>query len=709
MTSYTIGENLPLWGGDDTQTITFIVTSDCNLRCKYCYVVAKENNKRMHFSTAKKFIDYLMSDKLNRSKKVVLDFIGGEPLLEIELIDKICDYFKIKAFELSDEWYWQYRINICSNGLLYEDEKVQNFIKKNIHKISFGISIDGNKQKHDLNRVKVDGSGSYDDIMRILPLWKQQFVPSTKVTFSSPDLIYLKDSILALWDLGIYDVAANVVYEDVWNTGDDKILEQELMSLADHIIDKELYDKGYKCTFFMDFLGGFNTQGDLNSIFCGAGKMLAIDCSGNIYPCIRFSPNSLSNKKAKVIGNIEKGLDKEKLRTYACIDASMISSQECIECPVAKGCPYCQGFNYDESKNDTIFNRTVYHCLMQKARVRTNDYFFAKLYNQKGITRENYSSNHQYLYFILSDDYVSFCQFENKCNSHKTMNQDLIQEGLNFCRENFYKPVFIHSNELYNFESKDFYDSFIIEHIIPIQNYEHSKTLKNVTYVIEPDTLGKLRNRISRCIFNINQDQIDSLYKFITEVFKFTDRVNLNVIGLNENFQEDLYQEQLMQISDYLVQCFKITGEVKEINVLNDVMYEDTHENCKAGDRLFAFAPNGRFYICPSFYSNNKNDVGCLENGINFDNKLFNAKSHFLCKNCKANQCLNCVYLNKESTDEFNVSPSYQCRKSNIELNVAYELQKRIPEAFINSVKLEKVKNLDPIISAKPIMPHFDY
>ena len=83
MTSDTIGENLPLWGGDDTQTITFIVTSDCNLRCKYCYVVAKENNKRMHFSTAKKFIDYLMSDKLNRSKKVVLDFIGGEPLLEI--------------------------------------------------------------------------------------------------------------------------------------------------------------------------------------------------------------------------------------------------------------------------------------------------------------------------------------------------------------------------------------------------------------------------------------------------------------------------------------------------------------------------------------------------------------------------------------------------------------------------------------------------
>ena len=70
---------------------------------------------------------------------------------------------------------------------------------------------------------------------------------------------------------------------------------------------------------------------------------------------------------------------------------------------------------------------------------------------------------------------------------------------------------------------------------------------------------------------------------------------------------------------------------------------------------------------------------------------------------------MNCVYLNKESTDEFNVSPSYQCWKSNIELNVAYELQKRIPEAFINSVKLEKVKNLDPIISAKPIMPHFDY
>ena len=58
---------------------------------------------------------------------MILDFIGGEPFLEIDLIDQICDYFKIKAFELNDEWYWNYRINVCTNGVNYNAEKIQNF------------------------------------------------------------------------------------------------------------------------------------------------------------------------------------------------------------------------------------------------------------------------------------------------------------------------------------------------------------------------------------------------------------------------------------------------------------------------------------------------------------------------------------------------------------------------------------------------------
>ena len=174
----------------------------------------------------------LFKIKRNEQHAVILDFIGGEPFLEIDLIDQICDYFKIKAFELNDEWYWNYRINVCTNGVNYNAEKIQNFIKKNHMKLSVTISIDGIKEKHDMQRVFPDGRGSYDAVMKNVPLWLNEFVGSTKVTFSSDDLKYLKDSIIHLWNIGINEVAANVVFEDVWKENDDIIFEQQLKQLS---------------------------------------------------------------------------------------------------------------------------------------------------------------------------------------------------------------------------------------------------------------------------------------------------------------------------------------------------------------------------------------------------------------------------------------------------------------------------------------------
>lgn len=98
---YTVGSQLESWNGSTAQSLTFIVTEDCNLRCKYCYITHKASNKKMNFSVAKKFIDYVLNSEMIKQHAVTLDFIGGEPLLEIELIDKICDYFKLKSKRLN--------------------------------------------------------------------------------------------------------------------------------------------------------------------------------------------------------------------------------------------------------------------------------------------------------------------------------------------------------------------------------------------------------------------------------------------------------------------------------------------------------------------------------------------------------------------------------------------------------------------------------
>lgn len=390
------------WKFGAAKNITFIVTKDCQLACKYCYLVGKNTKERMSWDIAKRSIDYILShEEYFKEEAVIWDFIGGEPFLEIDLIDKICDYLKKEMFRRNHHWFDAYRFSFSTNGINYHTEKVQNFIKKNASHVSIGITIDGTKRKHDLNRIwkTKDGffpkpeeeKGSYDDVVKNIPLWLEQFSNGgTKVTISSADIPYIKESVLHLYSLGIHEVNINVVFEDVWKEGDEQLFEEQLIQLADAIIDNEYY-KENACSFFSDSIGKPMDKVLENNNWCGAGRMLAIDSAGNFYPCTRFAAYSLRSKKPIIIGNINDGIDKNKLRPFLTLDRCTQSRPECIDCEVASGCAWCQGENYDAADTPTINQRAVAICKMHKARVRANNYYWNKLYRKlelEGIAKE---------------------------------------------------------------------------------------------------------------------------------------------------------------------------------------------------------------------------------------------------------------------------------------------------------------------------------
>lgn len=372
------------WQEGVAKSITFIVTKDCQLACKYCYLVGKNSKERMTWEVAKNSVDYILDreDEFTEGA-VVWDFIGGEPFLEIELIDKICDYIKTELFRRDHHWFNSYRFSFSTNGINYHEEKVQSFIKKNQHHLSVGITIDGTKLKHDLNRVyKYSGKGSYDDVVRNIPLWIEQFPgASTKVTISSADIPFIKESVLHLYNLGIKEVNINCVFEDVWKDGDDELLESQLTELADAIIDNGYY-QDYVCSFYSESIGKPMDRERENQNWCGAGKMLAIDAAGNFYPCTRFAQYSLRDKPAWIIGNVKDGIDQNKLRPFLSLDRLTQSSDECINCEVASGCAWCQGENYDAAETHTIYQRSTAICKMHKARVRANNYYWNKLFRK---------------------------------------------------------------------------------------------------------------------------------------------------------------------------------------------------------------------------------------------------------------------------------------------------------------------------------------
>lgn len=360
------------------KVITFVVTKDCQLACKYCYLVDKNRNGRMSLDKAKAAVDYVLDNPVFFNETAVsFDFIGGEPFLEIELIDELCDYIKVRMYEKRHPWFSHYQFTFSTNGINYDNEKVQEYISKNIKHLQIGLTIDGTKRKHDMNRVyKNSDRGSYEDVVRNIPLWLSQFPKgSTKVTISSNDLPYVCESVLHLFELGIRQVFMNCVFEDVWKEGDDKILEKQLMILADAMIEKELY-MGYSCSIFSN---GIGTPTRDNQNWCGSGKMMAIDSDGNFYPCNRFLDFSLRDKRPRIIGNIKDGIDPNKVRPFILLDRRTQSPEKCKTCEISRGCAWCQGENYDAADSDTIYQRSVAICKMHHARVRANNYFWNKL------------------------------------------------------------------------------------------------------------------------------------------------------------------------------------------------------------------------------------------------------------------------------------------------------------------------------------------
>ncbi len=383
------------WNDISTKHITFIVTKDCQLACKYCYLVGKNSKERMSFEIAKLAIDYILShESYFPERAVVWDFIGGEPFLEIDLIDQICDYLKKEMFRRNHHWFNSYRFNFSTNGINFGSEKVQRFVKKNIEHISVGITIDGTQRKHDINRVyKNTGKGSYHDVVKNIPLWLKE-IPgaSTKVTISSADIPYIKESVLHLYSLGIHEVNINCVFENVWNEGDDERFEAQLMELADAIIDGGLY-KDNACSFYQNSIGRPLNPMTENNNWCGAGMMLSIDATGNFYPCTRFAAYSLRSKKPIIIGNVRDGIDQNKLRPFLTLDRMTQSPEKCRNCEVASGCAWCQGENYDAADTPTIYQRATAICKMHKARVRANNYYWNKL-NHKLAKEKDPSYRH---------------------------------------------------------------------------------------------------------------------------------------------------------------------------------------------------------------------------------------------------------------------------------------------------------------------------
>lgn len=330
---------------------TFQTTEACSLNCTYCYQFNK-SPMNMKFETAKKFIDELLDDKygyINRynSPAIIIEFIGGEPLLQINLTRKIYEYFLDRCYELNHPWFTMHRLSICSNGLQYFDPNVQSFFKEYAHQISFNISIDGNKELHDACRIQPTGEGSYDVAMTALNHYNQVYSNerNSKMTLAPENISYLFDSVVDFINHGMTTINLNCVFEEGWNTRTAKIEYDQLKKLADYIIDNDL-EHLYIAIFRETPEGVMDKYSDGNH--CGGlGSMLAMRPNGQFYPCIRYMPTSVGDNVTDLcIGTVQDGMigresGSEILNMMDSITRRSQSNDICYDCPIGNSCAWC--------------------------------------------------------------------------------------------------------------------------------------------------------------------------------------------------------------------------------------------------------------------------------------------------------------------------------------------------------------------------------
>lgn len=340
------------------------IAHDCNLKCKYCFAEEGEyHGKRelMSLEVGKKAIDFLIKASGKR-KNLEVDFFGGEPLMNFDVVKGIVEY----ARSVEKEYGKNFRFTITTNGILLNDE-IMDYINKNMHNVV--LSIDGRKDVHDRMRPRAGGQGSYDNIVpkfQKLAESRNQTDYYVRGTFTRYNLDFGKD-VLHLADLGFKQISVEPVVADP--SEDYAIQEEDLPQifaeyeqLAKDIIKRRKDGQWFNFFHFMiDLTGGPCVTKRL--VGCGSGtEYLAVTPTGDLYPCHQF----VGREQFKM-GTVDTGVEKTSIRK---------DFEQCnvYNKPVCQNCWakfYCSGGCVANSYNSHGDLITPYEigCEMQKKRI----------------------------------------------------------------------------------------------------------------------------------------------------------------------------------------------------------------------------------------------------------------------------------------------------------------------------------------------------
>ncbi|MFB6075653.1 MAG: radical SAM protein [Candidatus Aenigmatarchaeota archaeon] len=314
--------------------ITFVVTGDCNLRCKYCFAKGGEKKDTISKNNIKTVLGKVKNMEINKIPS--FNFFGGEPTIKLNIM-------KFTVNHVKEKFNSPFRFQVTTNGIFSED--VLNFLVENNFNIT--ISSDGPPNIQNFQRPLDNGGNSSDILERnIRGLLNEGISPMIRSTVTNYSVGKMSKIVKYFADLGI-DV---IQFEPLSISGRVKDISESGIERpsADEFISnyKEALNEANKQDVEVNSTSHMNLLKPSNN-FCDGigGNRMVINYDGSISKCLEIQNCDHPFASDFIIGRIEDGeikINNSRKRKIE-NDTILKKSKECSTCFAkyicAGGCP----------------------------------------------------------------------------------------------------------------------------------------------------------------------------------------------------------------------------------------------------------------------------------------------------------------------------------------------------------------------------------
>lgn len=293
---------------DSILRMTIFLTKACNFRCTYC--IQEHINKRIDDETINNIIQFIIKESEKR-REIKINWFGGEPLLEFEVLTNILK----KVLPVCKENGCTLNSSMTTNGYLLDEHKV--IALRDLGVNTMQITVDGDKNNHNKTRILANGEGTYDQVLKGVELAAGNGIKVILRININSENIGVKPKVLE-------DIAKSL-RENIYISISNVFQEKEKHSSFE--IKKYACELGYKRCGRLNNFYGCQACGHNSVTIAPDGKILYCSNSEDMEP----------------IGSLQQYGEivfKNKQMHSQNISKSLVDNEECREC---KELPLCLG------------------------------------------------------------------------------------------------------------------------------------------------------------------------------------------------------------------------------------------------------------------------------------------------------------------------------------------------------------------------------